>query len=74
VKRGAHSTYKLTPQQRDQIVALWIAGKTGPEIAPRFGVHREYPGQIARRRGAPYRENGRWAKETTAKQREDKDR
>ena len=48
-------TYKLTPEQRDEIVRLFRAGVKVDAIAAQFGVGREYPGKLAHRRGEPRR-------------------
>lgn len=47
--------YKLTPEQRTEIVRMYIEGHKLEYIAALFGIRRESVSKLALRRGAPHR-------------------
>lgn len=56
-KRGRTYDLKLTIEQRAEMVELYRNKEKVDYIAELFGVGREYPGKLARRRGLPKRRN-----------------
>ncbi len=50
---------KLTKRRRQQIVALYRAGKTGPEVADKLGVSFGWVYQVLRQEKTPCRERER---------------
>lgn len=50
---------RLTPEDREAIVAAYGQGEPIEDIANRFGVSRTYPAQLARAAGLPRRREQR---------------
>ena len=52
---GRSLAKRLTPDQRDAMLADYLAGIKLAAIAAQYGVHESYPGHYARKFGHPPR-------------------
>lgn len=53
----AMSGARLTEEQKNEIIALYVAGVSTVKIAAQFNVDRSYPTLLAQRRGVSLRMN-----------------
>jgi hypothetical protein len=54
-ERMARKTYRLTPEERDKVVRMYIQGLKCDYIAAVMGIRREGVSKLAIRRGVPHR-------------------
>ncbi|MEO6382016.1 MAG: hypothetical protein ABIO35_08460 [Nitrobacter sp.] len=54
-QRGFRDEAALTPEQRQQITAEYVAGKSTKQIAAKYRITEQYVSACARKHGAPPR-------------------